>query len=412
MRTIWSWTVRVLVAAACIFLTFRSAHIALADLRAQRNGLDGLDAAIRMEPGDSVLLARDALFRNSNDDLSPAEDQRLEHAADLDPLNADLPMALGLRAEFRGHPAEAERYLVHAAEIDHTFRPAWTLANFYFRSDQPAKSWPMIQRALNLNPLAFDPTPVFDLCWNETADSKKIAELLPTRGAMSAAYLRYLITKQKTDSAVEFWPHALEALNPADPLGVDAPLRIAEFLIQANRVPEATRIWNQVVDRRIIASGKLDPEAGVSIANPEFAFAPIERAFDWHVTHEGKVVSVVDRSAVRFEFDGNEPEYSLLLFTIAPLISAREYRLVWQVDASRLSSLQDPGFVLQVILEPGEIVNECQILNRRDNDGICRFTSRPDTTRAQINLIYRRAIGTARVQGTFQINALKLGFGS
>ena len=218
MRTVWSWTSRVLLAAACIVLTFRSAHIALADLRAQQNGLDGLDAAIRMEPGDSVLLARDALFRNSNDDLSPAEDQRLEHAAELDPLNADLPMALGLRAEFRGHPAEAERYLVHAAEIDHTFRPAWTLANFYFRSDQPDKSWPMIQRALNLHPLIFDPTPVFDLCWNLTSDSKKILALIPARGAVPFQYFYYLMNHKRTDAAIESWPRALKAADPANPI--------------------------------------------------------------------------------------------------------------------------------------------------------------------------------------------------
>jgi hypothetical protein len=45
-------------------------------------------------------------------------------------------------------------------------------------------------------------------------------------------------------------------------------------------------------------------------------------------------------------------------------------------------------------------------------NGICQFTSRPNADRAQVNVIYRRALGTTRVQGTFQISTLKLGFGS
>ena len=29
---------------------------------------------------------------------------------------------------------------MHAAEIDHTVKPPWTLANFYFRNNQPDKT--------------------------------------------------------------------------------------------------------------------------------------------------------------------------------------------------------------------------------------------------------------------------------
>ena len=412
MRKIWSWFVRIALVAVCIFLTAWSVRMAVADLRAQRNGLEGLDAAIRLEPGDSMLVAREALFRSNNDDLSPAVDQQLRHAADLDPLNADLPMALGLRAEFRGHPAEAERYLVHAAEIDHTFRPAWTLANFYFRSDQPDKSWSMIQRALNLNPLALDPRPVFDLCWNLTSDSKRILDVIPTQGAIPVQYLSYLMNRKRTDAAVELWPRALQAADPANSYEVQVVTAATEFMLLANRVSDAVRIWNQLVDRKIIESGKLDPAAGVSVADPDFSFPLIEQGFGWRVTHDARVSVVKSLSSLRFEFDGNEPESSVLLTTIAPLVPARAYRLAWKTDTSSLSSRRDPGFVLQVIQEPGDVSTECQPMLQSGEDGACQFTSRPNAGRAQINVMYRRAVGTTRVLGTLQIDTLKLGFGS
>ena len=412
VRTVWSWIVRIAMIAVCVFLTFRSAHIALADLRAQRNGLDGLDSAIRMEPGDSVLLARDALFRNNNDDLSPAEDQRLEHAADLDPLNADLPMALGLRAEFRGHPAEAERYLVHAAEIDHTFRPAWTLANFYFRSDQPDKSWPMIQRALNLNPLAFDPTAVFDLCWNLTNDSKRILDMIPSRGGVPLQYLYYLMNHKRTDAAIESWPRVLNSTDvPATP-SINAMTAFVDSVLRADRVPDAVRLWNQMVDRKLIESGRLDPAAGVSITDPDFSFPLIERGFGWRVTHDARVSVVKSFSSLRFEFDGNEPESLVLLTTVAPLVSDKAYKLAWKTDTSSLSSRRDAGFVLQVIQEPGHVATECQPMLQSGEAGACQFTSHPNAGWARINVMYKRALGTTLVQGTLEIDTLKLGFGS
>ncbi len=211
----------------------------------------------------------------------------------------------------------------------------------------------------------------------------------------------------------KLWPRALEAVDPANPDHVGTVILFTEFLPQMNRVTDAVRVWNQLVDRRIIDSGKLDPAAGASIADPDFSFPVFERGFGWRVTHDtAGIAAGKDLSSLRFDFDGNEPEASVLLTTLAPLIPAKAYRLSWKTDTSRLSSRRDAGFVLQVIQEPGNVATECQPMLQSGEDGACQFTSRPDADWAQINVIYRRAVGTIRVQGTFQIDALKLGFGS
>lgn len=412
MKTAWSWLVRALVAAVCIFLTVRTARMAIADERAQHNGIDGLASALRLEPGDSVLLARSALYKNNTGDTSPEVDRELQRAAAADPLNAELPMALGLREEFRGHLDQAERDLVHAAAIDHTFKPAWTLANFYIRNGQTEKSWPLIQRALNLNPLAFDPTPIFDLCWSQTDDAREIAALIPQRGNMPLAYLAYLIGRRKPAEALDFWPRTLALLDPAVQIDIDVSTSFVEFLEQADRTPDAVRVWNQMVARKIIASGKLDPAAGVSVANPDFAYPLIERGFGWRATQENGVSVVKGSASMRFEFDGNQPESSLLLTTMAPLVPGKAYRLIWKTDASRLTAPRDPGFLFQVVQQPGNVTSECQPLLKAGDDGSCPFTSRPDADRAQLNLIYRRALGTTRVEGMIQILSVRLEFGS
>lgn len=411
MSKVLSWFVRALLIVVCVLLTARSARIAIADSRAQQNGMDGLNAAIRLEPGDSVLLARAALFRNDTGDTSPDLNEQLLRAAQLDPFNSDVQIALGLREEFRGHTAAAERYLVHATEIDHTFKPAWTLAGFYARHDQSEESWPMIKRLFNLNPLAFDLTPVFDFCWLETSDSKKILDLIPAQGAVPFQYLYYLRVRNRLDAALELWPRVLSAASP-EPGVVGVMTDLAASLVQANRVSDAVRTWNQLVDRGMVASGKLEPAQGISIADPDFRFPIVERGFGWFLTHEAGVVISPASPGLRFEFDGKEPESSQLLTTIAPLLPGRSYRLISRADAARLSSPRDPGFLFQVVQEPGDFISECPPMLPSGGDAACQFTTRPNTAWARLNLLYKRALGTTRAEGVLELRTVKLEFAS
>lgn len=415
MKTSGQWAVRLAIVAVCVFLTYWSARMAVADLRAQRDGMAGLNAAIRLESDDSVLQARRGLYLANNGDTSPATDEQLRRAADLDPLNSDLQMALGLRAEFRGDLPQAERYLVNAAAIDHSFKPAWTLANFYARNGRPDKTWPMIRRALNLNPLAFDPTPVFDLCWNETSDAAKILDMIPARGNMPLQYLYFLMARNRPQEALQVSPRVMTAAklaNPPDPAFTDGMMALTDFLIKANRVADAVGVWNELVERQMIRSGTLHPESGISIANPDFRYPPIRSAFGWRVTQDANVSVFSDLSSLRLEFNGKEPESLPLLTTTASLIGGKAYRLTWKTDASQLSAPQDPGFTLRVVQEPGDIVSECPPLLQTSAAASCLFTARPDANRAQIDVNYKRALGTTRVEGTLQVIDIRLEFGS
>jgi hypothetical protein len=414
LKTAWSWIVRIGVIALCAFLTAWSVKMAVADWRAAHNGMEGLESAIRLEPEDSVLVARAALAKNANGEMSAEVDRELLHAAAMNPYAADVQMALGLREEFRGHLAEAERYLVHAAEIDHTFKPAWTLANFYVRQDQAEKMWPVMKRglALDLSTSAFDPKPVFDLCWNETSDSRKILELIPTRGVVPLQYLSYLINTKRTDASIAVWPQATDALQTIDPMGSEAMIRFVEFLEQENRMTDAVRVWNQLVDHHIVSSGQLDPERSISIADPDFSFPPIERGLGWRVTHDAGVYVGRGTSSLHFEFDGNEPESSVLLTTIAPIVSNRAYRLVWKTDASEMSARRDSGFAWQIVQQPGNATTICPPMLEAGDEGVCQFRSVPNAVKGRLSLTYKRATGTRRVEGILRLSNVKLELGS
>ena len=410
VKVVSSWIFRALLLLVCGFIAARSIHIAIADMSAQQSP-QGLDRALRLEPGDSVLLARAALTRNADGDTSQAADQQLLRASEADPFNSEVLMALGLREEFRGHAMEAERYLTRATEVDRTFKPAWTLANYYLRTNQTEKMWPVIGGVLALNPLAIDARPVFDLCWNAGSDSKIILGLLPARGTIPVQYLYWLMGKNKIDAAIEFWPRMLAAPDAANADHVDVLTTYTEFLEQANRVTEAVHGWNQLVERKIVISGRLDPAAGVSVADPDFSFPLIERGFGWRLTRETGISVAKGSAGLRFELDGNEPESSALLSTATPLLPGRTYRLVWKIDTSQLSSRRDPGFVWHIVQQPGDAVTVCQPALQSGDEGVCQFTSGPRGN-ARIELFYSRASGTTRIEGMFRIMSVRLEFGS
>lgn len=410
MRSGFSWGIRLLIVAVCAFLTVQTIRIARADWLAAHPPADGIYKALDLVPENAALLLREALAQSESGDMSTAVDRWLVRAAAANPLNADVPMALGLREEFRGHTAEAERYLVHAAELDHTFKPAWTLINFYARNGQPDKTWPLIARALALDPFAFNPTPIFDLCWNQSGDGRKIAALLPHHGALPVEYLIYLLTTRRTDSAIDFWPRALAAatVDVASP-EAQALVQYPDFLLGANRVPEAVRGWNDLVAKKIVASGRLDPSTGLSIADPNFDFPILNHSFGWRAGAEKGLFVETSPSRVRFEFDGNEPESSsVLLTTLVPLLPGKSYRLVWKSEASALSAPRDPGFVFRITQQPGERVTECPPLLVAGDNGACAFTTRPGAGYARLELRYARALGTTRVQGSLGMISVRV----
>jgi tetratricopeptide (TPR) repeat protein len=424
---------RILFIAYCGFAAWRSVRIAVADWVASAGTVDALERATRFAPDDPRLLARMAIARSDNGDPSPDVDEGLRRAAQASPLDSGVLMALGLREEFRGNNAKAEGYLVRAAEIDHQFKPAWTLANYYFRNDQSNKGWPMIQRILNLEPLGFDTAPVFELCWRQSANDQKgtagkIFSLIPKRGHRPVQYLAFLIGTKRTDTALDVWPEALAAADAADASDVATLTRFVDFLGGSDRMREAVTVWNRLVDRGMIHSGRLDPAQGISIADPDFQFPPMAMAFDWLLAEvPGVSVSGFTGSgltgSLRFEIDGDEPQSFQILSVFAPVLSASRYRLDWKSDGSALNAPQDPGFSFQIVQQPGDVVTQCPPLLASGKSSACDFVTPTQTTpgrgtseqvtseqikRARIDLRYTRAQGTTRVSGTLRLFTVRL----
>jgi tetratricopeptide (TPR) repeat protein len=404
---------RMVMVAVCCFATWMSIRHARAEFAAAGwTRAADLEHALRIEPENVELVAMNALLKGDSDDPSPAIDGELLRAAQLDPFNSQLLIALGLRAESRGDTAQARSYLARATQIDHSFTPAWALASFSVRNGEPDKFWPMAKRCLSLEPLLFDPRPVFDLAWRVSDDPKKIRGMLPQTGPRLIDYFSYLMNTNRIDPAAAIWPEAMYAFDPSRQTDVGLALEYCSLMAENNRVSNAVRAWNQLVDRHLIRSGRLDPATGASIADPDFSFPPVKGLFGWQVTGADGVFVTSGPSALRMEMDGNEPEALTLLSTAAAVLPHKAYRLEWKYDSSQLSSPHDRGFEIRILQQPGNAATPCEPFLKAGEGGTCSFTTGPDIQRVGIELRYARASGTTRSRGTLVISSVRLGFGS
>ena len=273
----------------------------------------------------------------------------------------------------------------------------------------------MIQRILNLDPLGFNPVLVFELCWNQSSAARQILGLIPARGLTPIQYLAFLIRTRRADAAFDAWPKALAAADAnrntaAEAYDIDTLTGFAEFLTGADRIPEAVTVWNQMVERGMIHSGRLDPAKGISIADPDFQFAPLAQAFGWRMAEVPGVAASRVSGALRFEINGDEPQSFQILSAFAPVLSAARYHLLWKSDGSSLNAPQDPGLGFQIVQEPGDAVTQCPPLL---SSASCDFETPADGTpghvrKALIDLRYTRAQGTTRVSGTVQLFSVRL----
>jgi tetratricopeptide (TPR) repeat protein len=194
--------------------------------------------AVEITPGSAAAHARAAYLYAAVDPFSNKQDVELKAAAALNPRDSASLMELGLKAEMDGDNGRAEKYLLAAAEINHMFKPAWSLANFYARTGQTEKFWPWIGKCIDLlehrngEPWTFDPNAVFELCWRVTNDAAAIDRVIPSKAFILDNYLAYLVPTNRIDAAL----HTASRLYPlAQPRDVVFFCALAETLVQQKR---------------------------------------------------------------------------------------------------------------------------------------------------------------------------------
>ena len=183
-------------------------------------------------------------------------------------------MTLGLAAERDGDMEQAADCFLAAEKVDRQYLPAWTSANFFFRSGNDRQFWRAAKRAAAMS--YDDPAPLIELADHREPNAIAALERLGDSAHLERGYLRFLIGQSR-------WQEAEEVAAGLSVRG-DAPdrellLDFTDRLIEANEGGAALTAWNGL--QQFPAP---DRASRGTLVNQNFKRQPSGQGFDWRVT--------------------------------------------------------------------------------------------------------------------------------
>ena len=410
---IWRLTGGAVLLAVLAWAAWHAVQLARADWDFGAGDPESVVRATELAPG-TLEYDLFAALQAEYDGQDPVS--RLERIAAEHPRASEPRIRLGLALEAAGDVDAAEQWLLQAAEVDHQFEPAWTLANFYFRRDGAGNSnnsnndfWRWMRTALAMS--YGDRTPAFDLCWRMSQDPAEILyKAFGTGTPALVAYVYYLLDRGNVEATGDA-ALLLSELPPDDPYergrndAIDNATYAAMDRLLADDAPErAAELW--LAMGQPTPDGVLYPRFHVP-GQPEY----LGRGFDWrYLSPEGvshaDLVDSTGEGFHRIELTGDEPESGLLLLQIVGgLEPGAEYRLAWD---ARLRGIVAPsgltwemGGVSAEI--GGEDANSAEFDTTmpREANGEMRFTATAPFEVLSLN--YQRPLGQPRAIGDTEI---------
>jgi hypothetical protein len=160
----------------------------------------------------------------------------------------------------RGAQPKPNARSLHAATLDHTFLPSWTLANFYFRQARQGLFWTYARAASSVyqDDLSgvFQPRPP-----SRSQSAQDFSRLSPPHPRARLDLMRTLLDAGRIGDAAR--TADLAAAVPVRGT-TDLLLAACDESIARGLVPQAIAFWNAAARNGLIARHLLDPAGGVS----------------------------------------------------------------------------------------------------------------------------------------------------
>ena len=346
---------------------------------------------------------------------NPAVDAGILRALALNPRYTEAWIARAAREESQGRIAEAEQDYLAAERMDHMYKPAWALANFYVRQNQLDRFWLYARKCLEvveprrLEPASYDPSPVFDLAWHVTQDAPAIRRnLIPPRHFILSDYLNYLAEHNLLDAGADTGADLAEYADPGDNYVL---LNFCERLINFAKGPQAVRIWNAMAAHGTIHGELLDAANGRSLTNGGLK-RPFERVgFDWSLPHtDGMAQShFLETGEIRCEFSGDQPEGALALYQNLPVVPGAVYRLGFRYRTSDMDHADGLKWQLWDYAGQHILPTACRLTPQKNwTAGEAAFSIPKGVSIVRLGLVYQRASGSTSVKGSATFSSFSL----
>jgi hypothetical protein len=374
---------RIILAAACCLGIWSSWEFARADYLFHKDTEESVRTAIRLVPDGWEYYMRLAQF-----DRGHAR-ELLSTALRLNRYDAQADIELGLQYEAEGDFPRAERLLLDAYDVDHTYLSRWSLANYYFRRDNMPAFWAWARSAANMP--ADEVGPLFELCWRVSPNPETITgTIINQKPELIRQYLSFLLAKDQVSGVAMVAPRLVRSGDPE----TDRSLlfSVVDRLVAVNDAVAANALWHLLIEQHWVVADTTVPN------NANFVREPLPVSFDWSLPEYPGLHSWPGSSGLETEFTGSQPEdctvaeqavaltpgnytmtYSYHTTDIPPATGLR-----WQImDAKSNTVLTDSPDLSSDALKHAELA----------------FSVPPGTSLLRLRLAYRRALGTPRISG-------------
>ena len=354
-----------------------------------------------LSPEGWVSWAGNHKYFENRAQYDPGQDRELlARAVQLNPRAASAWIALGLAAERAARFSEAQYDFAQAERWDHQYLPAWSRANYSFRTENHAQFWMSARHAAGL--VYDDPIPLVELADRGSPDALTALRELGGRRAIARGYLDYLIGRNRWSDARDI---ALELEHTSGrnetPAAYDIPryLDLVDRLIEAGQWTEAQEVWNGAGQWQAISSRR------GALINGGFRTKPGGHGFDWRLTGYENVDWKWGLGEIELRLNGNQDVRVLLeqalAFSSAGCLrfesETNVHGLRWQLMASKDSS--------QAIA--AQLIEESSPLAPADSwQGIRVCFRKPRAANAKLRLVYRRELGIKAAGGEIRLRNL------
>ncbi len=389
---------------------YRAVLVAWTDLVFRQSNLTAIERAERLIPTNALYHYTHALLLEQNDPASPEIEREFARAVAVNPRYSDALMAWSVQRELHGDIPGSERLLLEAQRNDRLLRPAWALANFYYRQGNTARLLTEAHeclRIIGVSELAdgrFSIVPVYDLCWRSGAAADVILkQAIPDIPVILGGYLSYVMHTGRRDNAPAIVSRMLPAAEPGEMFFFRPYL---EDLLAHSQVDLAARTWRQLYAKGMVPYKGPDATRGVFLTNGGIEGAPLDYGFDWRRQFPDSVQFGYSRleHVYRFDFDGTEPENFGVIVEIVPLLPSRAY--VFQ--ASFESDLNPDPSGLRWSMHDHKTGQPlpAQTSVKVDSEATTlrlTFTTPPNVDSGDLTFSYRREPGTPRLHGYYRL---------
>lgn len=367
-------------------------NLGLADYLYRLNTEQSVRAAIRVEPDAQIYYMHLAQF----DDVHAVE--LLEKAIALDPYNAETRIELGLRFEAAGDYPKAEKLLLDAFSVDHTYLPRWSLANYYFRRDNEPAFWKWAREAAAMP--SDEIAPLLELCWRISPDAGKISAAIGNdKPEFLRQYLDFLLVKGQFAAAGDVAGRLVKSgERDADRALM---LSVVNQLVAANDATDAQALWRMLTEQRWIEADATTPN------NANFARPPLPVSFDWALIELPGLHSWPGTTGLQTEFTGTEPEECSVAEQFL-VLAPGSYTLTYSFYTTDIHP--GTGIHWQIFdAKSGAVLAVSQDMSSEGpKEASVAFSVPNNESLVRLRLGYQRTLGTPRVSGILVVTSTHL----